>query len=155
MEFLVLAATLALLSLLAPSVSQESKITLPLTYRPRVAEGGEQACSSNDLQQRLQAITHNDLSNLIENSLPALVPCSDRNLGQLEHCPAVSCSDIVAQSQVVRPSGYYWIINSNGTAVRSYCDMDATLCNQGRGTTQTNPAASCRDVIYTCPSGYY
>ena len=157
MEFLVSATTICmvLLSLLAPSTGQEANTTFPLTYRMRAAEGGEQACSPDELRQRLQAITRNDVSNLLRNNLPALVPCSDRNLGQLEHCPAASCSNIVAQSQVVRPSGYYWIINSNGTAVRSYCDMDAALCNQGRGTTQTSPADSCRDVIYTCPSGYY
>ena len=112
-------------------------------------------CSPDKERQRLQAITRKDLSNLLRNSLPALFPCSDRNLGQLEHCPAVSCSDIVTQSKVLHPSGYYWIINSNGTTVRSYCDMDAALCNQGRGTTQTNPADSCSDVTYTCPSGYY
>ena len=155
MGILVLTATLVLLSTLAPSVSQEANTTLPLTYRARAAEGGEQACSPDDLRQRLQAITHNDVSNLLRNNLPALAPCSDRNLGQLEHCPAVSCSDIVAQTQVVHPSGYYWIRSSSGTTVRSYCDMDAILCNLGRGTTQTSPADSCSNVFYTCPSGYY
>ena len=107
MESLVLAATLILLSLLSPSASQEVNITFPLTYRTRTAEGGEQVCSPDELRQRLQDITRNDVSNLLRNNLPALVQCSDRNLGQLEHCPAPSCSDIVAQSQVVRPSGYY------------------------------------------------
>ena len=157
MESLVLAATLVLLSLLTPSASQEANTTLPLTYRARAAEGGEQVCSPDELRQRLQAITRSDVSNLLRNNLPALVPCSDRNLGQLEHCPAASCSDIVAQSQVLHPSGYYWIISSNGTTVRLYCDMDAVLYiyNLDRGTTQTNPADSCSDVTYTCPSGYY
>ena len=155
MEYLVLAATLLLLSLLAPSASQEANTTFPLTYHARAAEGGEQVCSPDDLRQRLQDVTRNDVSNLLRNNLLALVPCSDRNLGQLEHCPAVSCSDIFAQSQVVRPSGYYWIISSNGTTMQSYCDMHAALCNQGRGTTQTNPADSCRDLTNTCPSGYY
>ena len=155
MESPLLAATMVLLSLLALSDSQQVNTTLPLTYRARAAEGGEQTCSPDEERQRLQVITRNDVSNLLRNSLPALVPCSDRNLGQLEHCPAASCSDIVAQSQVLRYSGYYWINSSNGTAVRSYCDMDAALCNLGRGTTKTNPADSCRNVIYTCLSGYY
>ena len=155
MESLFLAATVVLLSLLAPSASQETNTTLPLTYRARAAEGGEQACSPDELRQRLQDITRYDVSNLLKNSLPALVPCSDRNLGQLEYCPAASCNDIVTQSQVLHPSGHYWIISSNGTVVQSYCDMDAALCNLGRGTTQNNPADSCRDVFYTCPTGYY
>ena len=155
MESLVLAATVALLSLLAHSASQEVNTTLPLTYRARAAEGGEQVCSPDEQRQRLQVITRNDVSNLLRSNLPALVPCSDTNLGQLEHCPAVSCSDIVSQSQVLRPSDYYWIMSSGGTVVRSYCNMDAALCNLGRGTTQNNPADSCSNVIYTCPSGYY
>ena len=132
MESPLFAVTLVLLSLLAHSASQEVNTTLPLTYRARATEGGEQVCSPDELRQRLQDITRNDVSNLLRNNLPALVPCSDRNLGRLEHCPAASCSDIVAQSQVLRPSGYYWIISSGGTAVRSYCDMDAALCNLGR-----------------------
>ena len=155
MKILVVAATLVLLSTLASLTGQEANTTLPLTYRARAAEGGEQACSPDDLRHRLQAITRNDISNLLRNNLPALVPCTDRNLGQLKHCPAASCSDIVAQSQVLRLSGFYWIISSNGTAAQVYCDMHAALCNQGRGTTQTNPADSCSNITYTCPSGYY
>ena len=34
--------------------------TLPLTYRARAAEGGEQVCSPDELHQRLQAIAHNE-----------------------------------------------------------------------------------------------
>ena len=90
---MVLAATMVLLSLLAPSASQEVNTTLPFTYRARVAEVGEQVCSPDEEWHRLQDITRNDVSNLLRNSLPALVPCSDRNLGQLKHCPAASCSD--------------------------------------------------------------
>ena len=156
MKSLLLAASVVLLFLLAPSTSQEVNTTFPLTYRAKAAEGGEQMCSSDDLRWHLQIITRNDLSNLLRNNnLQALVPCSNRNLGQVEHCPAASCSDIVVESQVLRSSGYYWIISSSGTAVRLYCDMDAALCNLGRGLTQNNPADSCSDVTYTCPSGYY
>ena len=155
MESPLLAATVVLLSLLALSDSQQVNTTLPLTYRARAAEGGEQVCNPDEEWQRLQVITRYDEFNLLRNSLPALVPCSDINLGQLEHCPVASCSDIVSQSQVLRSSGYYWINSSNGTAVQLYCDMDAALCNLGRGTTQTNPADSCSDVTNTCPSGFY
>ena len=153
MEFLVSTATLVLLSLLALSVSREVNTTLPLTYRAGAAEGGEQVCSPDKLRQQLQAITRNDVSNFLRNNLPALVPCSDRNLGQV--WPAVSCSDMVAQSQVLRSSGYYWIISFNGTAMQVYCDEDAILCNLSRGTTRTNPADTCSDLIYTCPNGFH
>ena len=86
MEPLVLAATLVLLSLLAPSASQEVNTTLPLIYRARTAEGGEQACSPDEVRQRLQDIIHNDVSNLLRSNLQALVTCNDRNLGMLERC---------------------------------------------------------------------
>ena len=155
MGILVLAATVVLFSLLASSASQETNTTFPLTYRARSAEGGEEVCSPDELRQRLQAITRNDVSNLLKNSLPALLPCSDTNLGQLEHCPAVSCRDIVRLGQVLHPSDYYWIRSSNGSTVRVYCDIDDAMCNLGRGTTQNNPADSCSGVIYTCPSGFY
>ena len=134
---MVLAATLVLLSLLAPSASQEANTTLPLTYRARAAEGGEQTCSPDEVRQRLQALTRNDVSNLLRSNLQALVPCNDRNVGMLERCPATSCSDIVAQSQALRPSGYYWIRSSNGTAVQVYCDMDRVCgCNSTGGWTR-------------------
>ena len=53
MGILVPAATLVLLSLLAPSTSQEANTTLPLTYRARAAEGGEQVCSPDEERHRL------------------------------------------------------------------------------------------------------
>ena len=119
MESLVLAATVALLSLLAPSASQEANTTLPLKYRPRTIEGGEQVCGPDKERQRLQVITRNDLSKLLRNNLQAIVPCSDKSLSMLERCPAASCNNVAAQSQVLRPSGYYWIRSSNELQCRS------------------------------------
>ena len=123
MESPLIAATVILLSLLAPSASQEVNMTLPLTYSARAAEGGEQMCSPDEVRQRLQVITHNEVSNLLRNNLPALVPCSDRNLGKLEHCPGASCIDIVAQSQVLRPSGY---TTGSGALVERQCKSTVT-----------------------------
>ena len=48
MESPLLAATVVLLSLLALSDSQQVNTTLPLTYRARAAEGGEQTCSPDE-----------------------------------------------------------------------------------------------------------
>ena len=154
MESIVLAATMALLSLLAPSASQEVNVntTFPLTYHARAAEGGEQMCSPDEERQRLQDITHNEVSNLLRNSLPALVRCSDRNLGQLERCPAASCSDIDAQSLILRPSGFYWIRSSSGSAVQVYCDMDR-VCGCTGGWTRvaylnmTDPSQQCPSTL--------
>ena len=154
MEPLVLAATMVLLSLLAPSASQEVNTTLPLIYRARTAEGGEQACSPDEVRQRLQDIIRNDVSNLLRSNLPALVPCNDRNLGMLERCPATSCSDIAAQSQALRPSGYYWIRSSNGTAVQVYCDMDRVCgCNSTGGWTRV-AYLNMTDPTQQCPSAW-
>ena len=149
-----LAATVVLLSLLAPSASQEVNTTFPLTYRARAAEGGEQVCSPDELRQRLQDITCNDVSNLLRSNLPAMVPCNDRNLGQLEHCPAVSCSDIGAQSQVLCPSGFYWIRSSSGTAVQVYCDVDRMCgCNTTGGWTHV-AYLNMTDPSQQCPSAW-
>ena len=152
MGILVLTATVALLSLLAPSASQEVNTTFPLTYRARAAEGGEQVCSPDEQRQRLQARTHNDVSNLLRNSLPALVRCSDRNLGQLEHCPAASCSDIDAQSLLLHPSAFYWIRSSSGTAVQVYCDMDR-VCGCTGGWTRV-AYLNMTDPSQQCPSAW-
>ena len=149
---MVLAATLVLLSLLAPSASQEVNTTLPLTYRARAAEGGEQVCSPDEFWQQLKAITSNDLSNLIKSNLQALVPCSDRYLGQLEHCPAASCSDV--QSLIIRPSGYYWIRSSNGTVVQVYCDMDRVCGCNTTGVWTCVAYFNMTDPSQQCPSGW-
>ena len=69
----VLVANVVVVFLLPPSASQETNTSFPITYRARAAEGGEQACSPDELRQRLQDITRNDVSNLLKNSLPVLV----------------------------------------------------------------------------------
>ena len=152
MECIVLAATVVLLSLLAPSASQEANTTLPLTYRARAAEGGEEVCSPDEQRQRLQDVTNNEISNLLKNNLPALVRCSERNLGQLEHCPAASCSDIDAQSLLLHPSAFYWIRSSSGTAVQVYCDMDR-VCGCTGGWTRV-AYLNMTDPSQQCPSAW-
>ena len=138
MEPLVLAATLVLLSLLAPSASQEVNTTLPLIYRARTAEGGEQACSPDEVRQRLQDIIHNDVFNLLRSNLQALVPCNDRNLGMIYICP----------------SSYYWVRSSNGTAVQVYCDMDRVCgCNSTGGWTRV-AYLNMTDPTQQCPSAW-
>ena len=151
----VLVANVVVLFLLAPSASQETNTSFPITYRARAAEGGEQACSPDELRQRLQDITRNDVSNLLKNSLPALVTCSNTNLGQLEHCPAVSCRDIVRRDQsVLHPSGYYWIRISNGSTVRVYCGIDrACGCNSNGWWTRV-AYLNMKDPNQQCPSAW-
>ena len=154
MGILVVAATVALFSTLAPSASQEANTTFPLTYRAIAAEGGEQACSPDELRQRLQDITRKDISNLLKNSLPTLVPCSDQNLGQVEHCPAVSCRDMVRRGQVLRLSGYYWIRSSNGSTVRVYCGVGrACGCNSTGWWTRV-AYLNMTDPSQQCPSAW-
>ena len=109
-------------------------------------------CSPDEERQRLQDITHNEVSNLLRNSLPALVLCSDRNLGQLERCPAASCSDIDAQSPTLRPSGFYWIRSSSGTVVQVYCDMDR-VCGCTGGWTRV-AYLNMTDPSQQCPSAW-
>ena len=53
-----------------------------------------------------------------------------RRVGQASS-PAVSCADILMVSPS-SPSGYYWIINSDGFSVHVYCDM-TRLCGNITG----------------------
>ena len=46
--------------------------------------------------------------------------------GNFPFYPAVSCAALPPSS----PSGYYWVMASNGSAVRVYCDM-ITSCGDG------------------------
>lgn len=66
--------------------------------------------------------------------------------GHHKDFPASSCSEI-AQNHPSPSSGYYWIFSSNGSAVRTYCDMALIA-----GVYQTFPASSCYHVSV---SGYY
>ena len=61
-------------STLSSSASQETNTILPLTYGARAGEGAEQVCSPDELRQCLQAITNDDVSNLIRSNLPGVFP---------------------------------------------------------------------------------
>ena len=136
------------------TASQGNNITLPITYHSQAVEGSEQVCGPEILRQRLQAKVDQDLTGLIRNALPALVRCDDRNLGQLQHCPAVSCSDIVTQSPVLRLSGYYWIRSRNGTTLQVYCDMDRRCgCNSFGGWTRV-ANLNVRNTSQPCPGDW-
>ena len=139
--------------------SQGDNTTVPLTYHSKSVEGDEQVCGPENLRQRLQAKTRDDLAILMRDNLNALVPCNSRNRGQLQHCPLASCSELGEQSQVLRPSRYYWIRSSNGTAMQVFCAMDRVCgCGNTEGWSRiaylnmTDPSQRCPGVWREAPN---
>ena len=140
MSLQVVSVVLALLYLSSctaqgPTTSQGDNATVPLTYRAKSVEGSEEeVCGPEALRLRLQTKTRDDVTNLLRDNLRNLAPCEDKMLGQIKHCPAASCQEMDNRSPVLRPSGYYWVRSSNGSAIQVYCDLDRVCgCRGGEG----------------------
>ena len=71
-----------------------------------------------------------------------------RRVGQPSN-PAVSCADILEVTPS-SPSGYYWIINSNGFSVRVYCDMTRSCGNITGGWTRVADIDT-KNLTSSCP----
>lgn len=100
-------------------------VSLPVSLRPQVTEAIEEACLSDVQRQMLFAQVNQAVDNLVDGSiLPVISPPLP---GLTREFPASSCQNIS------RPSGYYWISNLNGEAVRVYCEMDIQRCGHAGG----------------------
>ena len=117
-----------------------------------VLEGKSEALLQNFTQLEEK---FNNLAGLLEGKSEALL----QNINQLEdkfnklpglhsRLPAVSCAAIHRSS----PSGHYWIMASNGSAVRVYCDM-TRLCGNITGGWMRVASLDMRDNSSQCPSG--
>ena len=71
--------------------------------------------------------------------------------GITECDPATSCAEIFDYDPNT-PSGYYWLKNSNGTAVRVYCDMTVTCKGVGGGWIQV-AKLDMTNSSHQCPPG--
>ena len=71
-----------------------------------------------------------------------------RLVGQFENIPASSCTNLPHPS----PSGYYWIRNSIGSAVRVYCDMDRS-CGNVTGVWRRVAELDMTNRRQRCPNG--
>ena len=117
-------------------------MSLPLSYSATVLEGGEQVCP---LEEQLE-IARAQIRSEVRIHLQGPVPGQD-----LEN-PAASCLEI-AQCDPNAQSGYYWILSSNGTAIRTYCDMSRTCCN-GTGGWSRVAYLNMSDPTHHCPPAW-
>jgi len=147
MLFLVLVAILALLSLPTPSASQGANTSLPLMVPARVISTNEQAiCPPDVVREMVRNETAQDIRNAIRNTIMPALSCS----AQTQASPVASCSALPTSCS----SGYYWVRNSNGTAVHVYCDMDRVCgCSSTGGWTRI-ANLNMRDPSEQCPGDW-
>ena len=82
-----------------------------------------------------------------------VAPCNETNLGLEERCPATSCKEIFEQSRTFRPSGRYWIRNTNGVVLPLECDMTRECCGAVGGWALI-AYLNMLDNTHTCPEGW-
>ena len=102
-----------------------------------------------DQNQNLERIYHLNRSLLaLEADHRYFFNATVRRVGQPSN-PAVSCADILEVTPS-SPSGYYWIINSNGFSVRVYCDMTRSCGNITGGWTRVADIDT-KNLTSSCP----
>ena len=122
MLYVIVVATLALVSLPTPSASQvdNTKLTLPA----RVINVTAQVCPPDEVRVSERNKVAGDVQGLLRTT--TATACQ---IFQTQSSSAVSCSVLPTSC----PSGYYWIRSSNGSAVQVYCDMDRVCGCNGTG----------------------
>ena len=100
------------------------------------------------LSQQNESINtlYQQLSQQLNSSTQLLLSVLEGPVGNYPFHPAVSCAALPPSS----PSGYYWVMASNGSAVRVYCDM-TTSC--GDGGWMRVASLDFSNVSTSCPSG--
>ena len=142
MLFLAFVATLAMVSLPTPSASQEDTIPASVIF----SNSQQVVCPSDEVWESTRDETTQNNRNLIRNTiLPTLCLA-----GQTQTSAVASCSEIPSSC----PSEYYWVRNSNGTAVQVYCDMDRVCgCNSTGGWTRV-ANLNMSDPSQQCPGDW-
>ena len=135
---------LALVSLPTLSTSQLDNTNLPLTYPARVINT-EQVCPSSEEQVNQQDQVAQDIQDLLDT-----VAAPSCQAFQIQSSPATSCSALPTSC----PSGYYWVRNSNWSAIQVYCDMDRVCgCNSTGGWTRV-AYLNMTDSNQQCPGAW-
>ena len=157
MAITVFVAFLAVLSSLAPTKAQledyGENLTVPVTYGSRTLKGGEDICPPDSEREELQTVTDEEVASLLRGIVNEVAPCNDTNFGLEERCPAVSCKEIFERSRTYRPSGRYWINNTDGIVLPVVCDMTRECCGAVGGWTLV-AYLDMTDSTQTCPDGW-
>ena len=87
------------------------------------------------------------------------LPASSASQGDNVTLPLIYSANTVADSeQECGPDGLHQLLQVTRQEISSLIRNNLPAlapCNAGRGTTQNNPADSCSDLFYACPSDYY
>ena len=105
--------------------------------------------SLSSLSEKVEEIATSNLSALreqIQQNTLLIKSFNDSGFSML--LPAPSCAVLPPSS----PSGYYWVRNSNGSAVRVYCDMTRS-CGGVTGGWMRVAELNMTDSSQQCPSG--
>jgi len=122
--------------------SQEDSL-LPVVYPPKeLGSPGEQACPTDGEREAAETVIGNELHSLLRERILPTLPTA----GYSQDHPATSCSTISE-----RPSGYYWIRSSDGTAVQVYCDTDRVCECGGTGGWTRVTYLNMTDPVQQCP----
>ena len=109
-----------------------------------------------NISQNENAYSNNHLSQVLKNNVSvlqdkdrALLSVLESAVGQYSfYHPALSCADLPPSS----PSGYYWVRDSNGSAVSVYCDMTRSCGGVTGGWTRV-AQLDMTNNDHQCPSG--
>ena len=141
------------LSQLQLGLSQGDNLTLPLTQTIQVIKGDNNVCPPDDIQQVVQDKTDKEIALGLRKIASIVEPCDGKGYGEVRHCPAKSCNDIIERNPVYPLSGYYWLNISDETTVRVYCDMTKGVCADSTllGLYDYCPVPSCLDIVQSYP----
>ena len=125
------------------TASQGDNNSHPFSLTARVINSTGQVCPPDEALMIERVEITQDIQDLLCN---AIVPCETF---QTQANPAVSCSKLPSHCS----SGYYWVRNSNGTAVQVYCDVTRQCCGHIGGWTRT-AYLNMTDATHQCPQAW-
>jgi len=128
---------------LARRLLLQDEENLPYLYPPTVVEGSQQVCPPTQQRAAIRESIEGGIQAILQN-----VSC----FGTARRCPATNCSSLHELDPTL-PSGYYWVTNSSGSAIRVLCDMTREGCNGTRGWTRV-AFLNTSDPTQQCPSGW-
>ena len=114
---------------------EDSTLALPTTVKIlslQTPRSGECHITEEE-REATQFSARAQVSAILKDIAPDVVPCDSYSLGQVQHCPAASCQHLFEQSSE-HPAvpGHYWIGGSPQTSSLMYCKMHTSCqCRQG------------------------
>ena len=124
--------------------------TLPRPFLLKAVVSSAGTCNSSitmdhSHNEEFQIIEKGVFSLLLEDVLPQILPCDQKQIGLLRHCPARSCQEValihraplISGGDVNRKTreglGQFWVQSSDGGSVQVYCSVVRDVCGEAVG----------------------